>query len=152
MKNCTILSRKTPINDLLTVNYGHPSSCTTIRTWRTTKAHFGPLMKLNARWALPVYPVLKDQSHWKMCEHILKNTQRTNTIQVLWIVKNQENANNSPSYRCAAIKKSKQVNSGHQQKNSRKLSGCFKSTHLTCPFFLFNRRDLSPQPDSDQKL
>ena len=29
-------------------------------------------MKLNARWALPVYPVLKDQSHWKMCEHILK--------------------------------------------------------------------------------
>ena len=29
-------------------------------------------MKLNARWALPVYPFSKDQSHWKMCEHILK--------------------------------------------------------------------------------
>ena len=29
-------------------------------------------MKLNARWDLPVYPVLKDQSHWKKCEHILK--------------------------------------------------------------------------------
>ena len=42
-------------------------------------------MKLTARWALPVYPVLKDQSHWKMCE-ILKETQRTNTIQILWIV------------------------------------------------------------------
>ena len=49
-------------------------------------------MKLNARWALPVYPVLKDQSHWKMCEHILKKTQRPNTIQILWIVKNQEKA------------------------------------------------------------
>ena len=60
-------------------------------------------MKLNARWALPVYPVLKDQSRWIMYEHILKK-QRTNTIQILWIVKNQEKANNSPSYRCAAIK------------------------------------------------
>ena len=29
-------------------------------------------MKLNARWALPVYPVWKDQSHSEMCEHILK--------------------------------------------------------------------------------
>ena len=47
-------------------------------------------MELNARWALPVYPVLKDQVHWKMCEHILKKkTQRTNTIQILWIVKNR---------------------------------------------------------------
>ena len=26
-------------------------------------------MKLNARWALPVYPVLNDQSHWKMWKH-----------------------------------------------------------------------------------
>ena len=88
MKNCTIFSPKSPKNDFLTLNWGHPSSCTTIVTWRTTKAHIGPLMKLNARWALPVYPVLKDQSHWKMCEHILKKTQRTNTIQILWIVKN----------------------------------------------------------------
>ena len=31
--------------------------------------------------------------------------QRPNTIQILWIVKNQEKDNNSPSYRCAAIKK-----------------------------------------------
>ena len=31
--------------------------------------------------------------------------QRPNTIQILWNVKNQEKANNSPSYRCAAIKK-----------------------------------------------
>ena len=46
-------------------------------------------MKLNARWVLPVYPVLNDQSHWKINEHILKKekTQRTNTIQILWIVK-----------------------------------------------------------------
>ena len=42
----------------------------------------------------------------KMCEQILKKKkrQRPNTIQILWIVKNQEKANNSPSYRCAAIK------------------------------------------------
>ena len=41
----------------------------------------------------------------KMCEQILKKQrQRPNTIQILWIVKNQEKANNSPSYRCAAIK------------------------------------------------
>ena len=39
-----------------------------------------------------------------MCEQILKKRQRPNTIQILWIVKNQEKANNSPSYRCAAIK------------------------------------------------
>ena len=32
------------------------------------------LMKLNARWALIVYPVLKDQNHWKMCENILKHS------------------------------------------------------------------------------
>ena len=44
-------------------------------------------MKNNARWVLPVYPVLKDQSHWKMCEHIFKKTQRPNTIQLHWIVK-----------------------------------------------------------------
>ena len=40
----------------------------------------------------------------KMCEQILKKRQRPNTIQILWIVKNQEKAKNSPSYRCAAIK------------------------------------------------
>ena len=39
-----------------------------------------------------------------MCEQILKR-QRPNIIQILWIVKNQEKANNSPSYRCAAINK-----------------------------------------------
>ena len=41
----------------------------------------------------------------KMCEQILKKRQRPNTIQILWKVKNQEKANNSPSYRCAAINK-----------------------------------------------
>ena len=53
----------------------------------------------------------RDQNHYsnltwkimKMCEQILKKRQRPNTIQILWIVKNQEKANNSPSYRCAAI-------------------------------------------------
>ena len=34
-----------------------------------------------------------------------KKRQRPNTIQILWIVKNQDKANNSPSYRCAATKK-----------------------------------------------
>ena len=38
-----------------------------------------------------------------MCEHILKKNTAPNTIQILCIVKNQEKANNSPSYRCAAI-------------------------------------------------
>ena len=57
----------------------------------------------------------RDQNHcsnltseiMKMCEQILKKKkrQRPNTIQILWIVKNQEKANNSLSYRCAAIKK-----------------------------------------------
>ena len=41
----------------------------------------------------------------KMCEHILKKRQRPDTIQILWIVKNHEKANNSPCYRCAAINK-----------------------------------------------
>ena len=36
MKNYSILSPKTPKNDLLIFNYGHPSSCTTLSTWRTT--------------------------------------------------------------------------------------------------------------------
>ena len=43
----------------------------------------------------------------KMCEQIFKKRQRPNTIQILWIVKNQEKANNRPSYSCAAIKKKK---------------------------------------------
>ena len=43
----------------------------------------------------------------KMCEQILKRRQLPNTIQILWIVKNQEKVNNSPSYRCAAIKQKK---------------------------------------------
>ena len=55
----------------------------------------------------------RDQNHYsnltskimKMCEQILKKRQRPNTIQILWNVKNQEKANNSPSYRCAAINK-----------------------------------------------
>ena len=54
----------------------------------------------------------RDQNHYsnltskikKMCEQILKK-QLPNTIQILWIVKNQEKANNSPSFRCAAINK-----------------------------------------------
>ena len=29
----------------------------------------------------------------KMCEQILKKRQRPNTIQILWIVKNQEHRN-----------------------------------------------------------
>ena len=40
-----------------------------------------------------------------MCDQILKK-ERLNTIQILWIGKNQEKANNSPSYCCAAIKQS----------------------------------------------
>ena len=54
----------------------------------------------------------RDQNHYsnltskimKMCKQILKKRQRPNTIQILWIVKNGEKVNNSPSYRCATIK------------------------------------------------
>ena len=41
----------------------------------------------------------------KMCEQILKKRQRPNTIPILWIVKIQDKANNSASYRCAATNK-----------------------------------------------
>ena len=45
----------------------------------------------------------------KMCEQIFKKRQRPNKIQILLTAKNQEKANNSPSYRCAAINKKTQV-------------------------------------------
>ena len=53
----------------------------------------------------------RDQNHYsnltsnimKMCEQILKKRQRPNINSLN--SKNQEKANNSPSYRCAAIKK-----------------------------------------------
>ena len=60
-KNCKILGSKTPKNEVLTLNYGLPSSFTTLNTLRTTKRGYVPLMKLNARWALPIYPVFKDE-------------------------------------------------------------------------------------------
>ena len=55
----------------------------------------------------------RDQNHYsnftskimKMCEQIFKKRQRPSTILILWIVKNQDKANNSHSSRCAAIKK-----------------------------------------------
>ena len=40
-----------------------------------------------------------------MCEQIFKKRQRPNTIQILWIVKNQEKANVIFNYLFAAIKK-----------------------------------------------
>ena len=39
----------------------------------------------------------------KMCEQVLEKRQRPNAVQILWIVKNQEKAKNSLSYRFAAI-------------------------------------------------
>ena len=36
-KNCQILGSKTPKSDILTLNYGLPSSFITLSTWRTTK-------------------------------------------------------------------------------------------------------------------
>ena len=59
--NCNILGSKPIKNDILTLNYGFPSSFTTLSTCRTAKCGQGPLMKLNAGWALPVYPVFKDE-------------------------------------------------------------------------------------------
>ena len=45
------------------------------------------------------------KNHENVWTDVKKKRQRPNTIQILWIVKNQEKANNSPSYRCAAINK-----------------------------------------------
>ena len=46
------------------------------------------------------------QKSWTCVNRSYKKRQHPNTIQILWIVKkNQEKANNSPSYRCAAINK-----------------------------------------------
>ena len=47
-------------------NPAEPSS--TLSTWRLIR----PLMKLDASWALPVYPVLKAQSHERRCANILQ--------------------------------------------------------------------------------
>ena len=44
-------------------------------------------MKPSTIWSLPVYPVLRDQSHWKCVNTSLKK-QHTNIIQIVWIVKN----------------------------------------------------------------
>ena len=85
-KNGIILASKTPKNDVLTLNYGLPSSFTTLSTWWTTKRGYGLLMKLDARWALPVYPVLKAQVTKKGVKTSYKNgkkRQSTNTIQFL---------------------------------------------------------------------
>ena len=41
----------------------------------------------------------------KLYEQIIKQKTAPNTIQILWTIKNQEKANNSPSYPCAAFKK-----------------------------------------------
>ena len=55
----------------------------------------------------------RDQTHYsnltstimKMCEQILKKTAPQNKSKSLNCKKNQEKANNSPNYRCAAINK-----------------------------------------------
>ena len=67
-KNEWLSAQKLFENDPLTLNYGHPSSVNTLSTWRLLR----PLMKLDASWALPVYPVLKAQSHERRCANILQ--------------------------------------------------------------------------------
>ena len=82
---------------------------------RAKKIHAAKLLAFSLHFLFP-----RDQNHYsnlttkimKMCEQILKK-QRPNTIQILWIVKNQEKANNSPSYRCAAIKKNCSQNTAY---------------------------------------
>ena len=73
---------------------------------RAKKFHAAKPLAFSLHFLFP-----RDQNHYsnliskimKMSEQILKKRQRPNTIQILWIVKNQEKANNSPCYRCAAI-------------------------------------------------
>ena len=55
-------------------NPAEPSS--TLSTWRL----ISPLMKLDASWALPVYPVLKAQSQ-KVCKHLTKRQSTNNKLQ-----------------------------------------------------------------------
>ena len=57
----------------------------------------------------------------------LLKRQRPNTIQILWIVKNQEKANNNPSYHCAAMK---QFELKQSWKALRALN-----THLALPVY-----------------
>ena len=71
-------------------------------------------MELDARWALPVYPLLKAQSHWKMCEHILKK-QRPNTIQILWIVKKPVEYQYSSSSRKKPVESQSQYSSSSRK-------------------------------------
>ena len=46
---------------LLTINYSLSRNFTKLSTWGATKRGYGSLMKLNDQWALPVYPVFKDE-------------------------------------------------------------------------------------------
>ena len=102
-KNFIILGSKTPKNDLLTLNYGLPSSFTTLSTWETTKR--GPLMKLDVRWALPVYPVWKLKGMKTSVKTSYKNKKRqsTNTIQFLDCKKKTAPQYNSNSLNCKKI-------------------------------------------------
>ena len=65
-------------------------------------------MKLDARCALLVYPVLKAQSHEKRCENILQKTTEHQYNPILGLLKNPEKANNRFSYLFAAINQSEQ--------------------------------------------
>ena len=51
-------------------------------------------MKLNVHWALPVNPVLKDQSQWKGVKTSYKKIQSPNTIQFLdYCIRNGQTKN-----------------------------------------------------------
>ena len=56
-------------------------------------------MKLNALWALRVYPVLQDQGHGK----IFKITKKEHQYNPILALQNQEKAKNKSSYRFVAI-------------------------------------------------
>ena len=46
---------------------------------KDTETSNGPLIKLNAHWALPVYPILKDQSQ----KHLTKKTEHKYNTNLL---------------------------------------------------------------------
>ena len=52
---------KNPKNDQLTSKF--PFNFSLLITWQTTKTTREVLMKLNDNGALPVYPILRGQSH-----------------------------------------------------------------------------------------
>ena len=103
---------KTPKNDLFTISFGLQGSFITLSTWRTTKRHKGPLMKLNACWRLTVYPVFKDEKSNESDEKSVKQkngikmNNRTNIIATNFVWEQLTSRTNTKRGRVESVKQS----------------------------------------------